>query len=417
MQKQEEQNTAVRADRLMLAAGDTICLFVVCLCLAIIFFCLFPWFEKGGIWAFLVTVSSMPIAFELWKFRDENKRLEIANTRKDINLKEFQKLAEWVSDEKTSTALRISTIYNLKPFLRNERGEDFCKPALTLLKQAWFSLQEETLAQLSMATSEAERKQSIQRLRQNAESPLGLAISSVLLCDGGKHLKVHCEMLKNTCFAGMSFNEPIWNLDKDIFENADLTNCQFQGAKFRQVDFSKSFLIGCDFQGASLTAVTAKGSHLERVNFALSEMVDTDFSAASFTDVDFSHSEIKRSQFNQASLSAVKFDNAHLARLEMQLKDASDLSFKQCSQLDHINLSGSYLADTVFKKTRIAYLNLSDTHCMRVTFTKCEINASKFINSQIENNSLGVFFECDTYHCEFLPSGIKQQDFINTQQL
>ena len=50
-----------------------------------------------GSWNFIILIVSSPVAFVIWQFRDENSRQQIENQRKDINLKEFQKLSEWVS--------------------------------------------------------------------------------------------------------------------------------------------------------------------------------------------------------------------------------------------------------------------------------------------------------------------------------
>lgn len=50
-----------------------------------------------GYWNFIILIVSAPVAFVIWHFRDENNRQQIENQRKDINLKEFQKLSEWVS--------------------------------------------------------------------------------------------------------------------------------------------------------------------------------------------------------------------------------------------------------------------------------------------------------------------------------
>ena len=50
-----------------------------------------------GSWNFIILIVSSPVAFVIWQFRDENNKQQIENQRKDINLKEFQKLSEWVS--------------------------------------------------------------------------------------------------------------------------------------------------------------------------------------------------------------------------------------------------------------------------------------------------------------------------------
>lgn len=149
--------------------------------------------ESAGYWNFLIVLISVPVALVVWHFRDENNRQQIENQRKDINLKEFQKLSEWVSGahlpeiktvskttnkcnlkndaeivrqstlpieyttEETeeyskqpktadfdtfskrdgAVALQISAIYNLLPFFRGDYGESFRLPAFNLLKSAW----------------------------------------------------------------------------------------------------------------------------------------------------------------------------------------------------------------------------------------------------------------------------------------
>ena len=150
-----------------------------------------------GYWNFIILIVSAPVAFVIWHFRDENNRQQIENQRKDINLKEFQKLSEWVSGahlpeikavSKTTQkscskdgaeiteqpteqseeyakrpdttdfdtfskhdgaiALQISAIYNLLPFFRGDYGESFRLPAFNLLKSAWQAMQQESLNRL-----------------------------------------------------------------------------------------------------------------------------------------------------------------------------------------------------------------------------------------------------------------------------
>ncbi|HHE3463255.1 hypothetical protein [Pasteurella multocida] len=135
--------------------------------------------DSRGLWTLITAIITAPIAFIIWVFRDINSTQQIENQRKDINLKEFQKIAEWVSglhlieDEVTekianqteqettkkytqqsenlsiptfskkdgAVGLQIAAIYNLLPFYRGEHGESFKKPAFNLLKSAWLSMQ------------------------------------------------------------------------------------------------------------------------------------------------------------------------------------------------------------------------------------------------------------------------------------
>jgi hypothetical protein len=57
-------------------------------------------FFKGVPFGSLVTVLiSTPVAYAIWSFRDQNNRELIENQRKDINLKDFQKLCEWATGQ------------------------------------------------------------------------------------------------------------------------------------------------------------------------------------------------------------------------------------------------------------------------------------------------------------------------------
>lgn len=170
-----------------------------------------------GYWNFIILIVSAPVAFVIWHFRDENNRQQIENQRKDINLKEFQKLSEWVSGahlpeiktvskttnkfnlkrdyeiarrltlpieyttEETeeyskqpktadfdtfskregAVALQISAIYNLLPFFRGDYGESFRRPAFNLLKSAWQTMQQDSLKKLEKKNLSDEARKDI----------------------------------------------------------------------------------------------------------------------------------------------------------------------------------------------------------------------------------------------------------------
>ena len=87
----------------------------------VIFDILFNWFEfyskdsidtlSAGFWNFIILIVSAPVAFAIWHFRDENNKQQIENQRKDINLKEFQKLSD-IEYEKYSSKEIISIFRN-----------------------------------------------------------------------------------------------------------------------------------------------------------------------------------------------------------------------------------------------------------------------------------------------------------------
>ena len=269
----------------------------------VIFDILFNWFEfyskdsidtlSAGFWNFIILIVSAPVAFAIWHFRDENNKQQIENQRKDINLKEFQKLSEWVSGahlpeiktvskttnkynlkndaeivrqstlpieyttEETeeyskqpktadfdtfskregAVALQISAIYNLLPFFRGDYGESFRLPAFDLLKSTWQIMQQDSLTKF-------ENTENVSELRQKVKSPLGIALTHVLLSSHKDNnqiiLRDFYKILPSICLAGMDFN---LGADESVVINLsdlNLNGVDFRGAVLRKVNFKKS---------------------------------------------------------------------------------------------------------------------------------------------------------------------------------
>ena len=244
-----------------------------------------------GFWNFIILIVSAPVAFAIWHFRDENNKQQIENQRKDINLKEFQKLSEWVSGahlpeiktvskttnkcnlksdaeiarqstlpieyttEETeeyskkpniadfdtfskrdgAVALQISAIYNLLPFFRGDYGESFRLPAFNLLKSAWQAMQKDSLKKLEKKNLSDEALNRIfNELKQKANSPMGVALTQVLLSLNRENTELNLrnfrEMLPNICLAGMNFHL------SGVSELArDLSDLNLNGADFRKI--------------------------------------------------------------------------------------------------------------------------------------------------------------------------------------
>ncbi|MDO5090766.1 MAG: hypothetical protein Q4D61_04405, partial [Cardiobacteriaceae bacterium] len=217
-----------------------------------------------GVWTLITVLISSPIAFFVWKFRDENTIHQLENQRKDVNLKEFQKIAEWVSglhlvedkivkktkstekaagnhpsgqEQKTdgtpemetsheygqagqsrhipshsrqdgAVGLQVAAVYMLKPFYCGEHGEGFRKPALNLLTSAWLAL----FKQLEKdKKNQPTHQQLYPELLSN--SPLAIALTEVLLADGGTHLRHHREVFPNLYLPYLNLHLP--GLDKE----------------------------------------------------------------------------------------------------------------------------------------------------------------------------------------------------------
>ncbi|MFP4794811.1 pentapeptide repeat-containing protein [Pasteurella multocida] len=277
----------------------------------------------NGIWTLITAIISSPIFYFIWRFRDQNATKQIENQRKDINLKEFQKIAEWVSglhlieDEVTekipnqtqqettrkytqqsdnlsiptfskkdgAVGLQIAAIYNLLPFYRGEHGESFKKPALNLLLSAWLALQQKEvkkLENLDILDNGQDFDNTVKKIQENGRSPIGIAITQVLLSDGGKYLLHFPEVFPNLCLAGMDFRLP--GLDKDVlslFINIKGKDCS--GINLIAANLNNARLEEARLEGASLNRARLEGASLYEARLNEATLVQASLEGAIFT--------------------------------------------------------------------------------------------------------------------------------------
>ena len=299
-----------------------------------------------GYWNFIILIVSSPVAFVIWQFRDENSRQQIENQRKDINLKEFQKLSEWVSGahlpeikiisknitkssfttdnesailpEKQITeqieeyskeygqkpenanlgtfskwngavALQISAIYNLLPFFRGDYGESFRLPAFNLLKSAWQAMQQNYLDQLTPEDSvlyDDQRDQIIDALQHNSNSPMAVALTYVLLSFDRKNeqLNLHYfpEMRSNLCLAGANLHFLMETTKSKGFSGIDLSEIDLRGASLFKANLSGANLIEANLSHTDLGEANLSNANLSNANLSDARLFDVDLRGCSF---------------------------------------------------------------------------------------------------------------------------------------
>lgn len=299
-----------------------------------------------GYWNFIILIVSAPVAFVIWYFRDENNRQQIENQRKDINLKEFQKLSEWVSGvhlpeiktvskttQKSSSkdgaeiaeqtmeqseeyakkpdaadfdtfskregavALQISAIYNLLPFFRGDYGESFRLPAFNLLKSAWQAMQQDSLNQLEVNNlSDEKRTEIIVDLVKKANRPIGVALTHILLSLNQGNTKLNLrdfpEMLPNICLAGMNFSlGGVSKIAKDL-----------SGLNLNGIDLRGSFSIEVQFQGSQLFMAKLQYVQLSSVNFQNADLSLANLQLANLQNADLQNADLRECQFEWIQL-------------------------------------------------------------------------------------------------------------------
>ena len=349
-----------------------------------------------GLWNFIILIVSAPVAFAIWHFRDENNKQQIENQRKDINLKEFQKLSEWVSGahlpeiktvskttqknnlkdgeeitEQTTelseeyakkpdvadfdtfskrdgaVALQISAIYNLLPFFRGDYGESFRRPAFNLLKSAWQAMQQESLKKLDEAhLADEERKKIFDELTQKAKSPMGVALTQVLLSldwDNKKlNLRDFPEMLPNICLAGMDFHlSGISEIARDL-SDLNLNGVDFRGARLNKVKFQKCELFRTRWQKAELSCVDLQHSKLDGGCLQNANLKRADLKHAKLAQVNLQGAELGKANLEKADLVSANLRKAKLVKANLQE-----------ANLSNANLQDTQLGEAQLKKTKL----------------------------------------------------------------
>ena len=345
---------------------------------------------SSGAWNLIILIVSSPVAFAIWHFRDKNNRQQIENQRKDINLKEFQKLSEWVSgahlpeiktvskttnkynlkndaeivrqstlpieytteeteeySKKPNTtdfdtfskrdgaiALQISAIYNLLPFFRGDYGESFRLPAFDLLKSTWQIMQQDSLTKF-------ENTENVSELRQKVKSPLGIALTHVLLSSHKDNnqiiLRDFYKILPSICLAGMDFN---LGADESVVINLsdlNLNGVDFRGAVLRKVNFQKSKLHNAKLQWVDLNL-----AHLQKADLMGAKL---------------QHAELMEAQLQNANLQNANLQNANLQGADFENADLKYADF-QAANLQAANLQAANLKNAILQGANLQRVNL-----------------------------------------------------------
>ena len=278
--------------------------------------------KQGGFWTLFSLIVSSPVAFAIWSFRDRNATDQINNARKDTNLKEYHKIVEWITSKDSSEELKISAIYYLKRFYE-DKSLGFQQAALHLLLSTWESMQRNELEKLKKVDDVVKAKAIIYALRDNGNSPLGIAITKVLLSNEGECILAYPEVFSSICLAGMNFYLPglsnnivnkLFNNEKIKYSGIQLQGCQFRDINLKDVDFSHSNLLGTEWGSNEFCA----GSFWNNVNFSKCNFRYSSIDKVSLTDCDFSSSNFTNTTFSQLDIDDLtKFYGVNLIHSSM----------------------------------------------------------------------------------------------------
>ena len=423
--------------------------------------------KSAGLWNFIILVVSAPVAFAIWHFRDENNRQQIENQRKDINLKEFQKLSEWVSGahlpeiktvdkttqkeglkdkgeidgkfqlierttEKTeeygkkphaegfdtfgkregAVALQISAVYNLLPFFRGDYGESFRMPAFNLLKSAWQAMQQDSLKKLETANSSSNKQREIIReLRRKAESPMGVALTHVLLSLDQKNMQLNLrdfpEMLPNLCLAGMNFHLSGVDEKARNWSGLNLSGVDFRGAYLKEVHFEGSQLDGANLQHANLDKAKLQNADLSFANLQHTNLSSAKLQNADLSFANLQNANLLEANLQNADLSEANLQKAYLSRAKLQNANLSKANL-QNAKLLFANLQNAYLSGAKLQNADLSRANLQNAYLSMAELQNANLSKAKLqyadlvgANLQHTNLSGAELQNADLRRCDF----------------
>ena len=360
--------------------------------------------KGNGIWTLIILVISAPIAFLIWKFRDENTIQQLENQRKDVNLKEFHKIAEWVSglhliedkitekhkysvptegqdykelSEKErirefnqvgeqqhlpsfsrrdgAVGLQIAAIHMLRPFYCGHHGEAFRKPALNLLTGAWLAL--------FKPAEDSDEEQG-----QLANSRLAIALTEAIFADGGIHLVRHPEVLPNLYLPHVDLHLP--GLGKEVLQVfRQQHNCQgicLNYANLSSVDFSEANLNGAQLSKAKLSNSLLSKSQLAYAMLNKSDLNGADLNGADLNGADLNGANLNKAGLNKADLGEAELNGANLK--EADLNEAI---------LWMANLNGANLNKANLNKANLGEAELNGANLNGADLNKADLGEAK----------------------------------------
>lgn len=380
--------------------------------------------------ALIGTLVAAPVVFSIWFLRDTNNRLQIENSRKDTNLKDFQKLSEWASgfhlpeikkitSDKTTVkipkenkdspesinehttsledfippdtsssisrrhgaeALQASAIAQLETFMFGKYGEQFMQPAFLLLHAIWESL----------ITQKQNKFSGKNKLKLLYKSPIVLALNKALIGNSGWHLKLFNNQLEGINLSGLDStksslrpillsktnlngaNLSFCTLIRASFIKSELSECNFKKADLRYSKFLFANLSGANFESANLQGANLQNISAHRVNFKKTNLKNARLQLADMIGSNFKNSNISEAELEEAFLQYSNLENSNLSWSNLIKADLSH------AELVHANLEGTNLQHANLSEAKLLYCSLLGAKIDNTIFTNTLINQFTF---------------------------------------
>ena len=202
-------------------------------------------------------------------------------------------------------------------------------------------MQKNELERLKKVNDSVEADSIINSLRENGNSPLGVAITNVLLSNDGECILAYPEVFSNICLAGMNFYLPGLsdNTVNNLFNN-------------KSIKYSGIQLQGCVFKKLNLNSVDFSNSNLLGTKWAVDEFQDEIF----WNDVNFSECEFKYSIFDNVLIENCNFSKSNFMNatfIQVSIDELTDFSgvnlIRSSSYYSDISRNGKFLGSIILE--------------------------------------------------------------------
>ena len=394
--------------------------------------------KLNGFWTFFAVIISAPTLFIVWHFRDVNNAQEIENQRKDVNLKEVQKIAEWVggvhinnNDDNYETedflkrsnfdtydkhngaiALQIASIYSLEPFLQGKYGDTFKNPTLNLIKSSWQALLQHDLDKLNLYLKEEEgiisnkncikeqedkikkleeinknKENIIKLIRKKSHSPIGRAITQVLLLN----ILDFPNIFPSLFLSGMDFYS--YGIKRDLHKKIfcirrNCSKMELDVTNLCKTTFKRLNLKESSFNYSNLNNSIFISSDLESSKFIHTQVKKGNFKKNNLTNTNFTKANLSKSIFYKSIFNSTVFYNADLSSIH--IKQNNFFASKQRGKINYCifknaNLQSSIISNIDFLCSDFSNANLSGCELYNSYFECCEFPNAVFRNANMDD--------------------------------
>ena len=285
-------------------------------------------------------IITAPIFFAIWAFRDASRLHEIANQRKDTNLKEFQQLQEWATgNTNNNIALQISALHLLRAYLKGEYGQSFRRGAFEIFA----------------SELNTQHTKILQQVAKNNKLTIEQAIDGNQLC---KQLNRIVEEDWFNLLINHNFPTATISLVGVNLQDAYLRHKDF--GKF--LNLSNANLQRADLHKAQLQKVDLRWAKLQGANLRKAELKGADLREAELQWADLGYAQLQGASLSWASLQGAYLGGAGLqgAGLRWAMLQGTDLSKAQLqgANLGYAQLQGADLSMAELQGANLGYAQL-----------------------------------------------------------